>query len=35
VELILVGIVGLSFIPIVIELVRARRPSRRTAGSSR
>jgi membrane-associated protein len=35
VELILVGIVALSFIPIVIELVRARRPSRRTAGSSR
>ncbi|MDT7711987.1 MAG: rane-associated protein, partial [Pseudonocardiales bacterium] len=31
VELILVGIVALSFIPIVIELVRARRPSRRTA----
>ena len=34
VELILVGIVVLSVIPIVIELVRARRANRRTADSS-
>jgi membrane-associated protein len=35
VELILVGVVALSFIPILIELVKARRVSRRTADSVR
>lgn len=35
VELILVGIVALSFIPIVIELVKARRVSRQTADSAK
>jgi membrane-associated protein len=35
VELILVGIVALSVIPIVIEAVKARRLSRRRAGTSR
>jgi len=35
VELILVGIVALSLIPIVIELVKARTASRPTADSSR
>jgi membrane-associated protein len=35
VELILVGIVALSVVPIVIELVRSRKASRRTADSSR
>jgi membrane-associated protein len=35
VELILVGIVALSLIPIVLELVKAHRASRRTADSSR
>ena len=35
VELILVGIVVLSVIPIVIEAVRVRRASRRMAGTSR
>ncbi|MFY9808951.1 MAG: VTT domain-containing protein [Pseudonocardiaceae bacterium] len=35
VELILIGIVALSFVPIIIEAVRARRLSRQTADSSR
>jgi len=35
VELILIGIVALSIIPIVIEAVKARRLSRRQAGTSR
>jgi membrane-associated protein len=35
VELILIGIVALSVIPIVIEAVKARRLSRRRAGTSR
>jgi membrane-associated protein len=34
VELILIGIVALSFIPIVVEALRARALSRRTVGSS-
>ncbi|MDT7713378.1 MAG: hypothetical protein QOG46_2140, partial [Pseudonocardiales bacterium] len=34
VELILVGIVALSLLPIVIELVKAHRASRHTADSS-
>ena len=35
IELILIGIVALSLLPIVIEAVRVRRTSRRTAGISR
>jgi hypothetical protein len=35
VELMLIGIVVLSVIPIMVEAVRSRRSSRRPAGTSR
>ncbi len=34
IELILIGIVGLSVLPIVLEVIKARRENRRTAGTS-